>query len=209
LKENFRGLPDDAAMGYTTVFWGRVAMAPALDRGERRQLAQFAATRHDGPDTPGIWCQWVPTRDGAALQWDGREKFYFAADWMQHVIDRFLGPGGHRCSGTVFALARAESVMYDAWRMDVHDNQVTVHDYAVPIAELTDDQLDDHETELDAVQAFEAAMADGPGGVAAAAECLRFLRGIGQVETASGLRAFGTDLAALHPNPRAFRAALG
>ena len=39
--------------------------------------------------------------------------------------------------------------------------------------------------------------------------CLTFLGDIGQVATADGLCTFAADLAALHPNPQAFRAALG
>ena len=44
------------------------------------------------PGQPGLWCQWVPTEDGAALQWDEGEKFYCAPEWMAYLIDTFLRP---------------------------------------------------------------------------------------------------------------------
>ena len=109
-------------MGYTTEFDGRVSVSPPLNRHEIVYLLKFAATRRmdrtrgpyfvDGsgpfgqgrdddiqnfnqPPTgqPGLWCQWEPTEDGTAIQWNGEEKFYDSADWMTYVIDTFLKPG--------------------------------------------------------------------------------------------------------------------
>lgn len=42
---------------------------------------------------PGYWCQWVPCPRGCCLSWDGREKFYAGAAWLQYMIDHFLQPG--------------------------------------------------------------------------------------------------------------------
>lgn len=42
---------------------------------------------------PGLWCQWTPTDDGAALVWDEGEKFYDSPEWMKYIIDHFLRPG--------------------------------------------------------------------------------------------------------------------
>ncbi|WP_182357356.1 hypothetical protein [Tomitella gaofuii] len=52
--------------------------------------------RVDEPKLPGLWCQWVPTDDGAELAWDGLETFYRAADRLRFLIGTFLrrGPAG-------------------------------------------------------------------------------------------------------------------
>lgn len=108
-------------MGYTTTFKGRIEVEPPLGPEERRFLVNFSATRRmkrkNGPyycglgfagqahepdiidyneppeGQPGLWCHWVPTHDGEAIVWDGGEKFYNAAEWMQYIIDHFLKPG--------------------------------------------------------------------------------------------------------------------
>ena len=40
-----------------------------------------------------MWCQWVSTDDGAALEWDGTEKFYRSSGWMEYLIGTFLATG--------------------------------------------------------------------------------------------------------------------
>jgi hypothetical protein len=44
---------------------------------------------------PGLWCQWVSTKSGDGIEWDGGEKFYEATAWMAYLIDHFLKPGAH------------------------------------------------------------------------------------------------------------------
>jgi len=39
---------------------------------------------------PGIWCHWIPTEDGAGIEWDGGEKFYDAREWLEYLIHNFL-----------------------------------------------------------------------------------------------------------------------
>jgi len=41
------------------------------DRYEERQRRIEA-----GECQPGLWCQWIPSDDGTAIEWDGGEKFY-------------------------------------------------------------------------------------------------------------------------------------
>ncbi|MFJ8677316.1 hypothetical protein [Streptomyces sp. NPDC093589] len=111
-------------LGYTTDFTGTVTVAPPLNADEIAYLRKFADTRRmarergpyfvDGtgplgqgndPDVvdgnrppagqPGLWCEWVPTDDGAGIEWSGTEKFYDADAWMRYVIDHFLRPGAH------------------------------------------------------------------------------------------------------------------
>jgi hypothetical protein len=48
------------------------------------------------PDQPGLWCQWVPDEyadpPGSELGWDGGEKFYNAAEWMEYIVNKLLSP---------------------------------------------------------------------------------------------------------------------
>jgi hypothetical protein len=109
-------------MGCTTEFFGEVAISPPLNEAERRYLQRFAKTRRmdrkrgpyyvdgsgpygqgndpDIPDhncppqgQPGLWCEWVPSEDGSALEWDGGEKLYKAVPGMAYLIDHFLRAG--------------------------------------------------------------------------------------------------------------------
>jgi hypothetical protein len=163
-------------MGYTTDFYGSVDIDPPLNAAEISYLKQFAETRrmdrdkgpyfvggsgefgqgHD-PDIrdhnasadgqPGLWCQWVPTDDGASLEWDQGEKFYNASEWMGYLIDHFLKPGAwaaldldaairqdarfaaftfdHTCNGEIEAKGEDAD---DLWLIDVSGNDVTVKD---------------------------------------------------------------------------------
>lgn len=109
-------------MGYTTDFDGSVQITPPLNPHEIAYLLKFSASRRmarergpyfvDGsgffgqdrdpditdynqppPGQPELWCQWEPTEDGSAIQWNGTEKFYSADEWMAYLIDTFLKPG--------------------------------------------------------------------------------------------------------------------
>jgi hypothetical protein len=53
-------------------------------------------------DQPGLWCQWVPTDDGAHIEWDGGEKFYEYTAWLRYLVDNFFGPWEYEISGEVF-----------------------------------------------------------------------------------------------------------
>lgn len=50
---------------------------------------------------PGLWCQWIPTDLGDAIEWDGGEKFYHYTDWLIYIIDHFLKPWGYVLNGEV------------------------------------------------------------------------------------------------------------
>src|ERR1039458_3667962 len=52
----------------------------------------FAGQDHDativeynGPPStqPGLWCQWRPTEDHKAIEWDDGEKFYNYVEWIE------------------------------------------------------------------------------------------------------------------------------
>jgi hypothetical protein len=50
---------------------------------------------------PGLWCQWHPIDDGAALAWDGGDKFYCYVEWLQYLIDHFIQLWGYELNGEV------------------------------------------------------------------------------------------------------------
>lgn len=154
-------------MGYTTSFWGQVTIEPALNKKEADYLRKFSETRRmlrekgeyfvggtgmagqgrdpdiidfNAPPTeqPGLWCQWIPTEDGKALEWNEAEKFYAAEQWMWYLIQNFLKPNpiakirfpkqfsflkGHTCNGEIDAQGEESD---DRWRLLVKDNEVSV-----------------------------------------------------------------------------------
>lgn len=157
-------------MGYTTEFFGSVLIEPPLNTYEINYLKKFSATRrmlrtlgpyyvdgsgfvgqgHD-PDIvdynrppegqPGLWCKWIPTDDGTAIVWDGREKFYDSPEWMQYLIDHFLRPVArakhyddtqfeqftfdHVLNGTIYAEGEDRN---DVWDLIVENNTVRVRE---------------------------------------------------------------------------------
>jgi hypothetical protein len=50
---------------------------------------------------PGLWCQWIPTEDGKAIEWDGGEKFYDYVEWIEYLIKKILAPRGYVLNGEV------------------------------------------------------------------------------------------------------------
>lgn len=107
-------------MGYTTDFYGEVEVYPPLNAKEIEYLKKFANSRRmdrkNGPyfvegsgfhgqgsdndihdynrppeGQPGLWCKWEPTEDGSKIQWNGAEKFYDPVEWMQYLINHFIG----------------------------------------------------------------------------------------------------------------------
>jgi hypothetical protein len=149
-------------MGYTTEFSGQIDVVPPLDKDEIAFLKKFNQSRRmdrekgpyfvDGTDSygqgrdadirnyneppegqPGLWCQWVPTECGCAIEWDGGEKFYDSAEWMKYIVEHFLKPGalaigkvpaikgGHVLNGEIMAQGEDSD---DRWKLIVKDNVV-------------------------------------------------------------------------------------
>ncbi|QKW22482.1 hypothetical protein HUT16_28420 [Kitasatospora sp. NA04385] len=153
-------------MGYQTVFTGEIAVEPPLNAHEIAYLRKFAGTRRmdrdrgpyfvDGtgyagqgvdPDVrhhnrppagqPGLWCKWEPTGDGAAIGWNGGEKFYGAAEWMAYLVEHFLRPGARAAGEPGFGGFTFDHVLDgvidargeeadDVWRLVVRANEVSV-----------------------------------------------------------------------------------
>jgi len=154
-------------MGYSTYFTGRIEISPPLNPEEIAFLQKFNETRRmdrdkgpyfvDGsgdygrrqdPDVrnfnnppegqPGLWCQWMPTEDGTAIEWDEGEKFSNSAEWMKYLVDHFLKPGclaaaelpflqaNHVCNGTIEAQGEDAG---DRWDLIVMNNITYRQDY--------------------------------------------------------------------------------
>ena len=108
-------------MGYTTDFSGSISIDPPLTLVEYNALVNFADERHEGKDYPSYYCQWIPTEDGTALEWDGGEKFYYPVQWMEYLIEHFL-KDNHTLNGVIDAQGEEAD---DRWRLIVKDNVVT------------------------------------------------------------------------------------
>lgn len=77
---------------------------------------------NDPPSTqPGLWCQWVPTKDLQGIEWDGNEKFYNYVEWLKYIVTNFLERWGRTLNGKV--IWQGEEVG-DVGRIIVTDNKV-------------------------------------------------------------------------------------
>jgi len=167
-------------VGYNTDFSGKINVVPPLNEFEISFIKEFSKTRHQGyvggpyvvtdfvhltggevpgaqntppKGQPGLWCDWVSTDDGTAIEWDGGEKFYDSAAWMTYLIDTFLSDGctlmremasgmdpdrfypdefeaftfDHVLNGVIEAQGEETS---DHWWLLVKDNVVEVHTVA-------------------------------------------------------------------------------
>jgi hypothetical protein len=155
-------------MGYTTEFEGVIKVDPPLSAAEVNYLNKFSDSRRmkreNGPyyvaddeadvleyntppiGQPGLWCQWIPTDDGTGIEWDGGEKFYNAAEWMQYIIDHFFGDNpiakqvdldagdflqSHTFTGVIEAYGEERD---DIWRIRIeNNNQVLIDEGALNI----------------------------------------------------------------------------
>ena len=101
-------------MGYTTDFSGSIEITPPLTPPELWLLNEFNQEEVTVNDQPNSYCQWVATKDGTGIEWDGGEKFYDSVKWMQLLIDNFIGSNpsqkekypfltGHKLSGVINA----------------------------------------------------------------------------------------------------------
>lgn len=114
-------------MSYSTTFEGKFIFDKPLDLATKNVLDKLGSTRrmkravegygiegefyfeedqinvlnpNEPPSPqPSLWCDWVPTEDGTALQWNGTETFYEYKAWLQYIIDRVLAPRGITMTG--------------------------------------------------------------------------------------------------------------
>jgi uncharacterized protein (TIGR02996 family) len=72
---------------------------------------------------PGLYCQWVPSEDGTAIEWDGVEKFYDYVPWLRYVLQHFLIPWGYVVNGRMEWQGEDPS---DEGTIHVRENQIEV-----------------------------------------------------------------------------------
>lgn len=113
-------------MGYTTKFSGKFKIEPALSFAHRAEL-KARIDDETWPDEfmdqipPRSYCQWIPTKDGAGLEWDGGEKFYEYDSWIEFLA-AFLAPLGYAVTGSV--VFRGES-RDDVGTLSICDGKAT------------------------------------------------------------------------------------
>lgn len=74
-------------MGYNTTFSGALALSRTLTIPEAKVILEA----NENPDAiagehPGSYMQWVPTESLDAIVYDGNEKFYNYAEWLQWLL---------------------------------------------------------------------------------------------------------------------------
>jgi hypothetical protein len=79
---------------------------------------------YNGPPEgqPGLWCQWVPTKDGKGIEWNGAEKFYEYVEWLEYIIEHFLISWGYTLNGEVEWCGENRD---DIGKIIVTDNEVS------------------------------------------------------------------------------------
>jgi hypothetical protein len=99
------GLPDPEreAVGLATGPEGAFYVGNEGGDYDSTALASGGVVDYNEPSAgqPGLWCLWVPTPDGAGIEWNQVEKFYNYDQWLQYLIDQFLQPWGYTVSGSV------------------------------------------------------------------------------------------------------------
>ena len=57
---------------------------------------------NEGKAQPGLWCEWIPSKDGTALLGPDEEaKFYGCYAWLHYLVNNFLEPWGYTITGEV------------------------------------------------------------------------------------------------------------
>lgn len=100
-------------MGYTTNFTGKMAFSRQLTLDEYNELRGI----YDNDNLKGApngYNQWVPTKDGRHLEWDGEEKFYNYIEWLEWLISDFFRPKGIELNGSI------------DWRGEDHEDAGTI-----------------------------------------------------------------------------------
>ena len=130
-------------MGYDIRIEGQFILDRPLTKEHKTILEVFAKSEH----TPGedgkprnaecLYCQWVPTKDGGGICWDGDEKFYCWLDWLAYLIERYLKPWGYLLNGDVRWVGDGETNylgkrVLDQGTIVVRDNVIQISDDPSP-----------------------------------------------------------------------------
>lgn len=74
-------------------------------------------------DQPGLYCQWIPSKDGTKIVWDEGEKFYNYIEWIRYLIQHFLKPWNYVLNGEVIWKGESHS---DRGIINIDDNVITI-----------------------------------------------------------------------------------
>lgn len=144
-------------MGYTTCYSGVLHFNKEPSKALITAINDFANMRHEYSDCPGIWCDWVigkelkeygecnynavcpynqlpsvekkfeAVSDEIVLGWDGVEKFYKGAEWLQYIIDNIIEPNfpEYKLNGQLSWQGEEDE---DTGTISVTDNIVSIQD---------------------------------------------------------------------------------
>lgn len=82
-------------MGYNTKFSGSLKLSRKLSLAEAKEFLEANENPDSIDPSPGIrsYMQWVPSESLDAIVYDGNEKFYDYAQWLQWVLDQLQKMG--------------------------------------------------------------------------------------------------------------------
>lgn len=72
-----------------------------LEKKDWQEPPDIASINKPPAGQPTLWCCWAPNEDGTTIIWDGNEKFYMYAEWLEYLIKHFMGPWGYVLNGKV------------------------------------------------------------------------------------------------------------
>jgi len=124
-------------VGYSTDFVGEFRFSRGLTLAEKVILDDVNERdwRYDKsrPVEDAYWCQWIPNRQGTALEWDGGEKFYNYIEWLKWLIERYFKPWQISLNGEVLWQGEDRE---DMGKIIVKDNIVTIKHVRITYEEV-------------------------------------------------------------------------
>lgn len=114
-------------MGYTTDFDGVLHLSRPLTVPEFNELKKLGEEYEKkdyakvNPEHPDSYLQWVPTKDGEGLEWNGGEKFYDYVEWLEWLIKYWFTPKNIELNG---AIRWQGEEIGDVGRIEVNHNTV-------------------------------------------------------------------------------------
>jgi hypothetical protein len=83
---------------------------------------------------PSLWCQWTPSNDLMAIEWDCGEKFYSYTEWLVYLINKILAPNGYVLNGVVTWQGEETG---DVGEIFVENNKVFIQEWKGKKREVT------------------------------------------------------------------------
>jgi hypothetical protein len=117
-------------------------------QGQEDNIIEF----NQEPSTqPSLWCQWIPSEDGTAIEWDGNEKFYGYNDWLFYIINKILAPNGYTLNGVVTWQGEETG---DVGKIVVVDNVITIRPWDEEEYILTGERTEKYTYKLGVVKDY-------------------------------------------------------